>query len=119
MKRYTTIAFSILCFFSIVSCSEEFLDFEPEGKLPEAEFFVTEAHADQAVVATEVAGRLDHAEVGRLAAVVVIGAAAGRDDARAFALEAGLLGRVVVAPQALEGLGQSRSVGCARGAYHG
>lgn len=33
------------------SCSESFLDFAPEGKLPEAEFFVTEAHADQAVVA--------------------------------------------------------------------
>ncbi len=32
-----------------VSCDESFLNFPPEGKLPDEEFFVTEAHAEQAV----------------------------------------------------------------------
>lgn len=47
MKQYIIISLLLL----LLSCSEDFLGFEPEGKLPEDEFFVTEAHADQAVVA--------------------------------------------------------------------
>jgi hypothetical protein len=39
----------VLSFLFTLSCSDEYLDFEPEGKLPETEFFVTEAHAEQAV----------------------------------------------------------------------
>jgi len=32
-----------------VSCSDKYLNFEPEGKLPEEGFFITEVHAEQAV----------------------------------------------------------------------
>jgi hypothetical protein len=38
----------VLLLVTVHSCSDDFLTFEPEGKLPEEEFFVTEAHAEQA-----------------------------------------------------------------------
>lgn len=45
--------YSIIALLSLAllfpSCSKDFLEFDPEGKLPEEEFFVTEEHADQAV----------------------------------------------------------------------
>ncbi len=51
MKRNMNSSLLLLPFLFVLACSEGYLDFEPEGKLPEADFFVTEAHADQAVVA--------------------------------------------------------------------
>ncbi len=49
MKRIFKIQSLILLILLSAACSDEFLNFEPEGKLPEGEFFVTEAHAEQAV----------------------------------------------------------------------
>ncbi len=50
MKK-NRLKFAIIAFATIltVSCNESFLNFPPEGKLPEEEFFTTEAHAEQAV----------------------------------------------------------------------
>lgn len=49
MRSIIKIKSLILFLLMANACSEDFLNFEPEGKLPEAEFFVTEAHAEQAV----------------------------------------------------------------------
>jgi starch-binding outer membrane protein, SusD/RagB family len=49
MKSIINISGLALVMVILTSCNEEFLNFEPEGRLPEAEFFVTEAHAEQAV----------------------------------------------------------------------
>lgn len=48
-KNIFRISVLVLSLLFTISCSDSYLNFEPEGKLPETEFFVTEVHAEQAV----------------------------------------------------------------------